>query len=124
MIKYFFNKDLQILEVIYEGDINTEGIFKLNQYIRDHNKLPRKLKVLIDVSNGNYKFNPNELGEIIEDANLTLKKFEFVKQAFIHSKPKETAYSILFSSGKINGNYDHNIFASKEAALQWLNDKP
>lgn len=59
MIKYIFNKDLQIIEVTYDGDINTEDLFKLTKYIRDDNKLPRKLKVLVDVSNGNYNFNPN-----------------------------------------------------------------
>ena len=124
MIKYHFNDDLQILEVIYKGDIKSEDPFKLTKYIRDDNKLPRKLKVLIDASNGNYNFDPASVGEFIKDINLTLKKYEFIKEAFIHSKPKETAYSILFASGQIESNYYHNIFSTKEAAFQWLIDKP
>ena len=124
MIKCSFNKDLQILEVIYEGDINTEDLFKLTKYFRENNKLPQKLNILIDASNGNYNFNPNEVGKFIEDINLTLKKFKFIKEAFIYSKPKETAISLLYASGQKNNNYYHKIFATKETALQWLIDTP
>jgi hypothetical protein len=120
MIKYTFNEDLQILEVKYEGDIKTEDIINHGQFISKNNTLPRKLKILTDSRNVNYNISPDAIPELTKELKQNLTKYEFIMDAFLHSKPKETAYSILLEVEQKYNNYSHKVFTTKEAAIDWL----
>ena len=117
MIKYNFNEDLQILEVKYEGVINIEDFIKHNQFISENDLLPRKLKILTDARNANYDLSSDSIHKLIEILEPGFTKFEFIKGALLHSKPKETAYSILVEVEQKYNNYSHKVFTTKEAAL-------
>ena len=120
MIKYTFNEDLQILDVKYEGAINTEDILNHVRFISENNTLPRKLKILTDARNVNYNISPGSIPELTKALKQNLTRYEFIMDAFLHSKPKETAYSLLLEVEQKYNNYSHKVFTTKEAALEWL----
>lgn len=123
MIKYNFNKDIQVLEVTYEGDINTEDIINHVKYILENYKLPSRLNILTDSRNASYKFDPKRIKELLTLLDKNLKYHDLINDAFIHSKPIETAYSQLVEFENKHSNYSHKTFSTKQAALNWLNNQ-
>jgi hypothetical protein len=61
MISYKFNESLQILEVIYSGDIGFEDLTDYGDQICSNEELPRNLKILADATKANYKVTPEEI---------------------------------------------------------------
>jgi len=120
MIRHLFNNELQILEVTYQGQINAEDILKFSSFISTNKELPRKLKILTDATDAHYNFSHSTADELISYLKQNLKNYHSIMDAFIHSKPKETAYSQLLEIEKNYDNYAHKVFATKEAALHWL----
>ena len=122
MVTYYFNESLQILEVIYEGNISFEDIINHGKYLSENNSFPKKLKILTDARNANYNISPTSIPEIQKALKQNLTKFELVMEAFLHSKPKETAYSILLDEEEEqkHNNYSRKVFNAREAALDWL----
>ena len=53
MIEYEFNKKLNILEVIYEGEITLKDLLNYGNTLYEDSSLPRDLRVLTDVTKGN-----------------------------------------------------------------------
>lgn len=123
MIKCDFNDELQVLEVIYEGDISADEILEHARFIAENKNLPRKLNILTDARNAHYKFKPKETRQILKFLKQSVKKYEFIKDAFIHKAPRETAYSMTIEFNQQHPNYEHKVFSTKQAALIWLQEK-
>ena len=120
MIKHQFNEKLQILEVTYLGELSAEEILKFSTYVSTNIELPRKLKILTDATNATYNFNHDTVEKLMSNLKRNLENYQLIMDAFIHSKPKETAFSQLFEIERAYTNYVHKVFATKEAALNWL----
>jgi uncharacterized protein YozE (UPF0346 family) len=120
MIRHHFNKEVNILEVFYEGDINADDIIKFANYIYETNELPKHLKILTDARKAEYKFNTDAVTKMLDLLKQNINKYDSVKDAFIHANPKETAYSMLFEFDRLYDSYSHKVFAGREAALHWL----
>ncbi len=120
MIEHQFNEDLQILEVTYQDEVDFCDIIDFYNYISENKELPRNLKVLTDARKATYVFNFKKAAQVITTLKKSLQKYESLTYAFIHSKPKETAYSQLLAADKVHKNHFHRIFASREKALEWL----
>ncbi len=120
MIEHQFNNDLQILEVIYHGEVDFSDIIDFYNYISENQQLPRDLKILTDARNATYVFNIEKAAQVITALKESLQKYDSLTYAFLHSKPKETAYSQLLAADKVHKNHFHKIFASREKALEWL----
>ncbi|MBU8892768.1 MAG: hypothetical protein KOO66_08305 [Bacteroidales bacterium] len=80
------------------------------------------MKILTDARNANYNISPVSIPEIQKALKQNLTKFEIVMEAFLHSKPKETAYAILLDEEEEqkHNNYSRKVFNAKKAALEWL----
>jgi hypothetical protein len=120
MITSKFNTEKGILEVYYTGDIQFRDLIEFGNRIYTDTTLPRKLRMLTDVTHANYKIKINEFPGIIENLKMHLTAFEYIRAAFIQAKPKETAYSMLLTSQNPVKNYYHQVFSTREAALEWL----
>ena len=120
MISFEFNNDLDILEVNYEGNISFDEMMDYGEKITENKLLPRELKTLTDVTRAKYEIRVKDVPKIIESLKKTLKKYTFIKAAFIQTKSRETALSILLGNDNDIPNYHHSVFGSKEAALEWL----
>jgi hypothetical protein len=120
MINYEFNIDLQILEVYYLGDINLSDLMDYGEMVRQNNSLPRDLKILTDATTAIYKFTPAEVTILFDALVEQIKSYSTVRTAVIQHKPLETALSFLVDSQEPIESYEHKVFSTRRAALDWL----
>ena len=120
MIRYEYNRPLGILEVTYEGKINVEQLADYGIRISNDETIPRELKLITDASKAEYEISVNDMPKVLEALVNHVKNFVYIKAAFIQTKPKETALSLIFEKAYDLSNYHHKIFATKDAAIEWL----
>ena len=120
MITFKHNREQGILEVKYSGQINMEELINYGEQIFENKSLPRRLKILTDVSDGYYNINPSEFPELKEKLEIHLSVYEHIKAAFVHSKPRETAYALIISEENSIPNYERRVFSTMSAARRWL----
>ncbi len=124
MITYNFNNETGMLETTFEGKITVVELIDYIESVRDDNTLPKKLKIFSDGSNGRFatKVNPKELKRFLDINKVTLKQKDFIYDAYVVSGSVEMALGMLYKNLIKIKNYKFNIFSTKEAALNWLNE--
>ena len=118
MIKHTYNKDIQVLEVIYEGHINSDEIISHTKYIATNKELPRNLKIITDARNAIYDFDDDTVSQLKSFLKVSTKNYITIKDAFLHKKPRETAYSLLMESETGFDNYFHKVFLYKRSRIK------
>lgn len=120
MITFKYDQEQGILEVKYSGQITIEELNNYGEQIYKDKSLPRRLKILTDVSDGYYNINPSEFPELNKNLEIHLSVYEHIKAAFVHSKPRETAYALIISQENSIANYERKVFSTMSAARRWL----
>ena len=120
MIQFSFNSDEGFLEVIYEGVIHADDIISVSTYISESKDLPRDLRILTDARMATYDFSPQTVERLAELLENSIRKYDCIKDAFIHKNPRETAYSMLLELENRYDTYSHKVFTNREAAVFWL----
>ncbi len=120
MIRSHFNRDLGILEVNYSGKLNFTELKKFGDQLILNDNLPRELRILTDVREGEYDFSENELPGVMDALRNQTRFFRYVKAAFVQTKPRETAISLIVEQRNSIPNYHHRVFSTPEAAKKWL----
>jgi len=120
MINYKFNEELQILEVSYEGEISFSDLTDYGNSIYSDRSLPEYLKILADATRACYKLTHEELPLLVRDLEKHIMPYKSVRAAFIHGNPRETAISMLLEHEKLSDKYEHAVFSSRKAAVDWL----
>lgn len=121
MIKHSFNKNTNILEVIYTGNITSQEIIELNRAIKNNKQYPRVLKIIADTKEAHFNFPIKDLDIIVEETIIALEFYTKMIDAIIIDNPKNTVLTVLYKNLFKTKNYEFEIFATKEAALNWLN---
>ena len=120
MIRFKYNQELEMLEVTYSGNITLQELIGFGEQVYSDSSLPRNLKILTDVTNANYEISPDEFSELKRNLERHISAFDSVKAAYVHSKPKETAYSYIISQENSIPNYKRGVFSTIPAARNWL----
>lgn len=120
MITRKFNKELGILEVCYTGKLSYKELKNFGDSLTIDKSIPRELKILTDVREGEYSFTEKEVPKVIIALNEQIKAFKYIKAAFIQTKPRETAISLITEEKNTIPNYFHRVFSTHDAALGWL----
>jgi len=120
MIGMSYNEELDLLEIIYQGDIALDDILEYGKKIKNNKYLPRNLKMITDATKANYLFSPEEIPIIAQALKDNTEHFESVKSAIIQSKPIETAKSIIMQQENVTPHYQHKIFYTRALAIEWL----
>jgi len=123
VITYNFNNKTRILETVFEDKITVVEFIDYIETVRDDDTLPKKLKIFSDASNGKFarRINSKELKKFLDINKETLKQKDFICDAFVVSSSVEMALGMLYKSLIKIKNYKFNIFSTKEAAIDWLN---
>jgi hypothetical protein len=108
------------LEVEYKGAIFADEIIRFWDHLHVDQRLPRQLRVLTDASQAEYHIQTSDFPGILQAMRVHLKAYEWIKAAFIQTKPKETAFSIYLENNAIIDNYFHAVFSDRETAMNWL----
>jgi len=123
MIKYTFNKQINIIELIAQDIITIDQIISYYLSISKDKSLPRNLKTLVDCTNGKLQIDLNK--KEIEQASLALNTaievFDSIQEAVVVDKPYNTVVTTLFRDFNCDiKNFDIKIFCTQKASLEWL----
>ncbi|QQS52285.1 MAG: hypothetical protein IPM71_06000 [Bacteroidota bacterium] len=120
MISYQFNNNLQILEVEYSGEVDLNQLIEYGEKIKNDGSLPRNLLILTDATKANYRFEISDTSIILDTLKEQLSSYTSVRTAVIHQRPMETAFSMALEVDQEIPGYQHMVFATRTAALNWL----
>ncbi len=120
MIRTEFNTEAGFLDARYEGDIDIKQLVEYIAATEKNRQYPRFLKILSDGTHANMMFAPGDLPLIVEANYKSLKQYDYIVDAIILDSPKETALSQLYLEIAKTNKYKFKVFATREAALQWL----
>ncbi len=121
MVTAKFNQQTNILESKFEGNVILSEIVNYIRATKENKSYPRKLKILTDSVDGNFNFTIDDLKIIVEENYKSLEKYELIIDAIIIDDPKNTVLSMLYLELAKTNKYKFEIFATKDAAINWLN---
>jgi hypothetical protein len=120
MVENRFDEKEGILYVKISGEVGLQDMFQTMGFLLQGSSLPKDLKILEDARFATVLFNLNDLDIIAEKMQQSLKDFDTVRHAVIHSSPKNSAFTIIISQ-KVNFNgYLLKEFSSEKSAKAWL----
>lgn len=123
MITCNYNNIKNILEVTYSGQISMSDINKHGEKIMNNKNLPRNLLILTNASVACYDYKNINYFSMMKNMKKHLEPYIFVKNAILHSKPVETAISMVIENKIKISNYKQKIFYTEKAALKWLKNE-
>lgn len=122
MVTAKFNQHSKILEATFEGNVILSDIVNYIKATKENDTYPRKLKILTDSRGATFNFSVKDLEIIVEENYKSLEKYEMIIDAIIIDDPNNTALSMLYLELVKTNRYKFEIFATKSAALDWLNN--
>jgi hypothetical protein len=122
MVTVQFNQQTHILETKFEGNVTLAEIVNYIIATKENKTYPRKLKILTDSVDAVFNFTIEDLEIIVEENFKSLAKYELIIDAIIIDDPKNTVLSMLYLELAKTNKYRFEIFATKSAALDWLNN--
>ncbi|MDP3359988.1 MAG: hypothetical protein Q8S41_11660 [Lutibacter sp.] len=121
MVTTKFNPKTKILESKFEGNVTLAEVVNYIVATKENKTYPRKLKILTDSIDAVFNFTIEDLEIIVEENYKSLEKYELIIDAIIIDDPKNTVLSMLYLELAKTNKYKFEIFATKSAALDWLN---
>lgn len=122
MVTAKFNQQTNILESKFEGNVTLAEVVNYIIATKDNKTYPRKLKILTDSIDAVFNFSIEDLEIIVEENIKSLEKYDLIIDAIIIDDPKNTVLSMLYLELAKSNKYKFEIFATKSAALDWLNN--
>jgi predicted oxidoreductase (fatty acid repression mutant protein) len=121
MVETKFNNKTNILETNYLGEVSCDEVVDYIVATKLNSELPRTLKIISDTRKGVFNFSIEDLGKIVDANNQSLEHYDAIIDAIIVDNPKNTVLTVLFKQLATTKKYKFEIFASKSAAINWLN---
>ena len=120
MITYKLNADNHILETVFEDMISPEDLFNFMVEINSNKDLPRDLRVIIDVRNADFIFEPIAIQSIVK-ANFRMNRsFKMIKNAILANDPDDATLTLFHQYTQGSKNYLVRKFHDREKAIKWL----
>jgi len=120
MIDCKFNVELDFSDSKFEEDIIKKDIVEYINATRLNKTYPRKLKILSDTTKANMILTTEDLEAIVQANLKSLQQYDYIIDAIITERPKETAYSLLYKKLSTTNKYRFDVFSTREAAIEWL----
>lgn len=121
MVQANFNKETNILETQFKGDVHLNEIIDYIINTKENRNLPRTLKILTNAQDADFKFTVNDLKAIHSENVESLKNFDSIVDAIIIASPQTAALTLLYQELAKSNQYHFDVFSTHEAALHWLN---
>lgn len=122
MVSTHFNTQTKILESKFEGNVTLTEVVNYIIVTKENKTYPRKLKILTDSIDAIFNFSIEDLEIIVEENIKSLEKYDLIIDAIIIDDPKNTVLSMLYLELTKTNKYKFEIFATKSAAIDWLNN--
>lgn len=121
MISVNFNLGTNHLEADYRNEVTAPEVIDYIQATKLNKDYPRVLKIISDTRNSTFNLSIDDLNSIVEENFKSLEKYTMIIDAIIVDDPKTTVLTMLYKQFSKTNKYKFEIFATKEAALNWLN---
>ena len=123
MVTEEFNTTTNILEATYTGNVSLTDVVNYIIATKNNKNYPRVLKIISDTKNAIFNFSIEDLNIIMEENNKSLESYEGIIDAIIVDNPKNTVLTVLYKELAKSKKYKFEIFATKSAAITWLNNQ-
>ncbi len=120
MVLYEFNHKKGFLETKFVGEVTLTEIINYILDLKVNKEYPRILRIKTDATNAIFKFSTNDIKRIILETDNLIEYYDVIIDAMIVSRPKTTAFSMLYKELEKNDKYKFNVFSTEDGALQWL----
>ncbi|REE83649.1 hypothetical protein BX611_0943 [Lutibacter oceani] len=120
MVLEKFNDQTGILETLFNGEVTLLEVVNYIIRTKENKKYPRTLKIFTDSSDAIFNFSIEDLNIIMEENLKSLKNYSCIIDAIIVDNPKNTVLTMLYAKLAETKKYKFKVFATKEAALDWL----
>lgn len=120
MVESIFNNSSNILETNYLGNVSCKEVVDYIDATKLNSEFPRTLKIISDTRDGLFDFSIEDLGKIVAANNQSLEHYNAIIDAIIVDDPKNTVLTVLFQQLANRKKYKFEIFATKAAAINWL----
>lgn len=120
MILSEFDHQSGFLNSKFECEVILKEIIDYIDATKNNKSLPRVLKILTDSTKAIFCIAPNDLSKIVGANNQSLEQYDYIIDAIVLNRPKETALSILYQELAKNKKYFFNVFSTQKAAIEWL----
>jgi hypothetical protein len=120
MIENKFNIKDNVLEANYIGNVPVSEVIDYIRATKNNIQYPRVLKIISDTRNALFNFSISDLDKIVEENNQSLENYDAIIDAIIVDNPKNTVLTVLYQMLSKTKKYKFEIFATKKAALEWL----
>jgi len=120
MVEYKFNINTNTLEANYIGNVTANEIIDYIRATKNNTQYPRSLKIISNTKNATFNFSIEELDLIVAENYKSLEKYNEIIDAIIVDDPKKTVLTVLYKQFFKTKKYKFEIFATKDAALNWL----
>jgi len=120
MILTEFNQKTGVLYSKFEGEVTLNEIVEYILKTKENKLYPRTLKILTDATKSDMNLVFEDLGIIVAENYKSIEQYDCIIDAIVLKSPKETALSMLYQELAKTGKYKFNIFSTREAAMQWL----
>ena len=121
MVKSEFNNKTGILESKFEGELKIQDALDYIKATKNNKTYPRDLKILTDTRQSDFNVSILDLQTITIENEKTLENYNSITEAIIVTDPNSTATSMFYKGLIRSKNFKFNLFSTKEAALEWLN---
>jgi len=121
MLEKKFNTSTNILETTFKGNVTLIEIVNYIRATKNNIQYPRVLKILTDARNSLFNFSIEDLNIIMEENYKSLENYDFIIDAIVVDNPKNTVLSMLYLELVKTNKYKFEVFSTKSAALNWLN---
>lgn len=121
MVNEKFNIKTNILETDYIGEVSLTEVVNYITATKNNKQYPRVLKIISDARNAEFNFSIEDLNIIMEENYKSLKNYSGIIDAIIVDNPKNTVLTVLYQELAKTKKYKFEIFATKKAAITWLN---
>ena len=122
MVVSEFNNQTRILESKFIGKVDLKEVLDYIIATKNNQEYPRNLKIITDASQAIFDFSFTDLQSIVTENEKSLEQYDSITDAIIVSDPNATALSILYQELEKNKKYRFNIFSTKNASFEWLNE--
>lgn len=120
MVESIFNNSSNMLETNYLGNVSCKEVVDYIDATKLNSEFPRTLKIISDTRDGLFDFSIEDLGKIVAANNQSLEHYNAIIDAIIVDDPKNTVLTVLFQQLANRKKYKFEIFATKAAAINWL----
>ncbi len=100
--------------------VGFEDMINGMEFIESNESLPRELRIIEDATGSEADFSIAELRKLIDKMQSVSAGYKFIKHAVIHDNPKNTAFAYIVQNQKRSSNYNLQVFATREGAINWI----